>query len=901
MRGCWYVCPLDSGPQECYSLLSALKESGAEVNSYNPSTERRRSERALQSLPLIVRGVDLLGQPFEERTSTLAFNSHGCRYTSTHHLPRNSWVTLELPAGANRSKEGDPLRARVAWVQRPHSIRDFFQIAVELETPANVWKSDTHATSTAAEEVPSDLAKFMNRVMSESQSESVGQVSSGETAGRGGEAQADHSTEPWQSVATDSPLIRELRTELDRQAKEAAASAAEEARHHVLRAAEENERRRSANAEESLDQWKAQLEQVQQQARAEYATQLSAQQNEFLQNVKSQLDATVHQARELVSHLNHQTETLRSASQDAQEKSSQVAQSLLQLEAAEAARAAKPAPGRSQEDLELAESLAAGWRGMLESEMRVAQKQWTELLQSSLDSNLNHMIGQISAHSQEILQTAEKKMTERLGELREPFTKAAEEARDTIAGIQTSLNQEVQRARGSLTQVEQVAGRTKEISEQLEAASHDTMNQLHRRMEKILDSQTAEMNRRADGISANLSQSLGSSLDSVGHQFLERTIAEAEARLAPHLERVPVLLRDLETREVQTEDSLRVHRERLRQLAENSHRDVQAQVATTSANLHADFEAARKDALAKWSEELDASGVRAAHSAAESLGRTSEWFQQEARARLQVLVEQAVVTASAGLSEKTTAATQTFETQLAAQTAAHLAQISEQAEGVASEATGRARTELDRAAEAAAASFGQVIHSESERQTTEFRATTSQIQRERAQEFDRATQELLHKLDVNAWQSLESFRTQMAEQLQTAVSEGRGALGAEFASAVENYRNERETHKQEWIEHLERLSDDATGKYQEKLQASGDAWVLSSMRRLNEHGQDGIESLLRTADKALRDSFAKVFEGLSEMLRERSTGGSGVGNAPGFGQISNREGGESSAPHNNVI
>jgi hypothetical protein len=872
---------------------SSLEERGAEVNSHTPTTERRRSERALQSLPLIVRGVDLLGQPFEERTTTLAFNSHGCRYASTHHLPRNSWVTLELPASASPSRETDPLRARVAWVQRPHSIRDFFQIAVELETPANVWKSEAQPTARA--ELSPDLANFMNKVMSESRGEPGERVFAEQTTAASGEVQAFASDETSPPAASDSPLIRELRAELDRQAKQAAAGAAEEARRSVMLAAEEDQRRHSATAAESLGKWKEQLEQVQQQARAEYAAQLSTQQNEFLQSFKSELDGTVHQARELVSHLNHQTETLRSASQEAQEKSSQVAQSLLQLEAAEAARAARPAFGHSQEELEEAESLAAGWRGMLESEMRVAQKQWSELLQSSLDSNLTHMIGQISAHSKEILQTAEKKMTERLGELREPFAKAAEEARDTMTGIQTSLNQEVQRARGSLTEVEQVASRTKEISEQLEAASYDTLNQLHGRLEKILESHTAEMNRRADGISANLSQSVGSSLDSVGHQFLERTIAETEARLAPHLERVPGLLRELEAREVQTEESLRVHRERLRQLAENNHRDAQAQVAATTANLHTEFEGARKEALAKWSEELDASGVRAAHSAAESLGRTSEWFQQEARARLQVLVEQAVVTAGVGLSEKTAAATQLFETQLATQAAAHLEQMRERVESVASEVAGRARTELDRAAEAAAASFGQVLHSESERQTTEFRASTSGIQRERVQEFDRTTQELLHKLDVNAWQSLESFRTQMAGHLETAVIEGRGALAAEFTSALENYRAERDAHKQQWIEHLERLSDDVTGKYREKLETSGDAWVVSSMRRLNEHGQNGIESLLRAADQALRDSFAKVFEGLSEMLRDRSANASGAGTASGFGQIPNRETGEGSA------
>jgi hypothetical protein len=525
--------------------------------------ERRRSERALASLPLVVRGVDLLGQPFEERTTTLAYNHHGCRYASTHHLPRNSWVTLELPGSATGSTT-DPLRARVAWVQRPHSIRDFFQIAVELETPANVWKG---GTTPGAGAVPDEFAPLAavahENVRNEPSDEPVLRDAAEEIHAVGGEAQGFEPTQYTPlHLGADSPLIRGLRAELDRQAKEAAASAAEEARNNLISAAHENERNYSSRAEESFGRWKEQLEQVQDQARAEYAEHVSAQQSKFLQNIKTELDASLHQARELVSQLNHQTETLRSASERAHEKTNQAAQSLRQLEAAETIRASRVAAGRSQEELEAQDGLAAGWRGRLESEMQVARKQWNELLQSSLDSNLHHMVGQISAHSQEILQAAEKKMTERLGDLREPFAKAAEEARDTLAGIQASLGQEVQRARGSLTEVEEVAGRTKEISEQLEAASLDTVNQLHRRLEKILDAQTAEMNRRADGISANLSQKVGSSLDSIGHQFLERTIAETESRLAPHLERVPALLRELENRELQTEENLRVRSKR---------------------------------------------------------------------------------------------------------------------------------------------------------------------------------------------------------------------------------------------------------------------------------------------------------------------------------------------------
>ena len=51
-------------------------------------------------------------------------------------------------------------------------------------------------------------------------------------------------------------------------------------------------------------------------------------------------------------------------------------------------------------------------------------------------------------------------MTERLGELRQPFAQAAAEARETFAGIQSALEQEVLKARSSLAEVKQVASRT---------------------------------------------------------------------------------------------------------------------------------------------------------------------------------------------------------------------------------------------------------------------------------------------------------------------------------------------------------------------------------------------------------------------------------------------------------
>jgi hypothetical protein len=105
--------------------------------SFDPDAQKRRSTRIVQAVPITVTGVDALGQPFKERTTTVMVNCHGCKYQSKHYVPKNSIVTLEVPrpeAGQKRTTQG-----RVVWVQRPRTVRELFQIGLEFEVPGNVW------------------------------------------------------------------------------------------------------------------------------------------------------------------------------------------------------------------------------------------------------------------------------------------------------------------------------------------------------------------------------------------------------------------------------------------------------------------------------------------------------------------------------------------------------------------------------------------------------------------------------------------------------------------------------------------------------------------------------------------------------------------------------------------
>jgi hypothetical protein len=854
------------------------------VDSNHPTTQRRRSERITESLPIVVRGIDLLGQPFEERTATLAFNLHGCRYASKHHLPKNTWLTLELARGSHFRN----VRARVAWIQRPHSVREFFQIAVELETPANIWAVDRAPADWAVEAVAShshaNAASSHGGLRSVERFETEAAPAKFDTREKPMGDMTDTtgaSETPFsESASTESPLIRDLGAELDRRARQAADEAAAQASEQIRRTAEETERRHASTSEEFFRRWKEEFEQAQSGAREQFASQLAAEQGELLSGLKSGFQEQFNHARRLIEDVEKKTGALRSETEAAAEAASRVAQARLELEAVEATRTSWPAGDYAKPESPIFEAASAGWRERLESETTVAQAQWNELLQSSLDTGAQRLVEQLTERSQEIVRGTELKLSERFNEIRQPLAQMMTEARETLTEVKSSLERELGRAKDSLAEIEVSASRMNEFSAQLEAATQDSLNDLRRRLEGILDSHTDEMNRRAETIANAATQRIAPALDALGQKLAEQTLADVETKLAPHLERVPQLLRELSNREMQTEEALRLHRERLRQVSENSQRELSSHLVSTVAEVRNDFEAARKEAIARWNEELDASGVRASHATAESIERSSQWFQQEAQARLQVLAEQSVATTGTSLDEKAAEAKQNFAAGLEAETAPHVARIREQLEAFGGELAGRARTQIEQAAEVTAAAFGQILRGISDQEVEHFSSASEMVIQERNRELEGSASKILHAFEGDAQYSLGRLRGQMTVEVESSVAEGRTALAAELSATLGGYRAETDAHQKEWIEGLDRLSEEATGRYRERLDTTCDSWMMSSVRRLNEHGHDVIESLMRSADQALRDSCARFFDGLAQTFRERSSAAGIGGHAP---------------------
>ncbi len=100
--------------------------------SNDPGTQKRRSTRIVQAVPLTVTGVDALGQPFKERTTTVMVNCHGCKYQSKHYVPKNSIVTLDIP-GRNPAARRTPFKGALSGCSVLAPFANFFKLDSSLK------------------------------------------------------------------------------------------------------------------------------------------------------------------------------------------------------------------------------------------------------------------------------------------------------------------------------------------------------------------------------------------------------------------------------------------------------------------------------------------------------------------------------------------------------------------------------------------------------------------------------------------------------------------------------------------------------------------------------------------------------------------------------------------------
>lgn len=875
--------------------------------------QRRRSTRLEHTLPIVVRGIDLLGQPFEERTTTQVLSYHGCLYPSKHHLPKNTWVTLEV-APSQPQKEAICVRARVAWIQRPRTLRELFHVGVELETGANIWGIVAPPPdwivpiSPGAGELPNFEVKSSPEATPEAISASAQERTSGPLDAYLERMLAETAREPIKmpfSVsefreqahsAEESPLVRELRHQFDSQARqvleEARAHAEQIVRdrtselrdelHSKLHAELRKEQR--VSAESFFQKWREEFEKEQASAKEqissslaqEVATQVDQAQQQVREALKAEWQSGIEQARASLAEWNRHVESLRQetrtvsesiAGRTEQRLEEKLGQQLAELRK-ELLASGAATPVASATPAEITTETMQSWKSRLDTEMAVTRTQWNELLESSLDSAAQRLIARLAENSQRVLQSAEQKLSARVAQLEQESGRSAETSRAVLDEVKTAFEQEVARAKTSLAAIEKAAAHSSEYSRQLEAASQDSLNDLRQRLESIVSSRATEMERRSAELLKQLVERAGPAIEQIGQQTAERVASEAQARIAPGLERAAEASQKLEAREQQAEEILRVHRERLRQVSEQTQKETAAQLSSALGSLRNDLEATRHDALGKWSLELESSSARAAQEASASLASAAEWQLQEATARLKLQLQEALQKFQSRLEESLRESAGNYPAELVKIEAAHMANVGEELKKAAQERLETSRAELAQASEAAAADFHSAIDARAEAALKDFSTAASEQAEQGRARLVGASEQALKTFESHAETSVAHFQEQLAAKMDQSMRQSQELLAAQLVATFDSFQNQGDSQVKEWSANLEAASAGAFERHEDRLRSAGDSWVDTSVRQLEAMSRTRIEALVGAAEGAMRKSCVDVFDGVARAMRE---------------------------------
>ena len=923
--------------------------------------QRRRSTRIELSVPVTIRGIDLLSQPFEEHTQTLSLNTYGCRYPSKHHLPKNTWVTLEVP-GHSEFESPHRVRARVVWIQKPRSIREPFQVSVELESPSNIWTvastpddwrfiSDTGEVFrqpgqrdqlfgldvTRPEEFSRENGIAAANLTEESQESSFEEAAPDEPEQTAPPAITEESDlsklhreafaqasglgfgvvvpEEAEQGSMESPLLREIRAQVEAQASRAVEEAAQRTSVAWQEAAETFEKKRLEDTEASLQKWLEDFErqrlaagqEIAQRASQEIAGardeiaahftgQMSWVREELRSDLKEEFTTHIDQMRKLVAELERGAESLRaeaSAATSASERMAQIQGALeaVQNSANQQIHSLKETPVQETATLE---QLSDIWRDRLNSQMNQARAEWEEMLQSSLDSAAQKLVSRFSAGSQSALEGAERNLEERVAHFKEPVISAIGEAQQNFEKLRTGLETDMQQAQASLGEIERAAHRMREMASQIDAATHEAVSQLHRRVESTLEAQISELQRTAEMIASALPQRIQPAIDSSVQQFMDRTLAEVDARLTPRLERVPELIRELNSREIETEESLRLYRERLRQAAEASRRDAQEQLGSLFSDVRQTFDHIRNEALQRWGEDLKSSVEQAAQAAGEELSKSEESNLRQARERFETLTQESLQRAEAVFEERTHQALDRLEQIISERYGSFAAETRDHLESVRAEIRERAGVELEHATGAAVAAFEKRASEVSAKALESFAGSAESNIAEKTRRAEVVAEDIRKNIEEVARMLLDRYCDQMAAHSEQQLAEARESHSRELTVALEDARRERDAQQAQWTDSLHRLNEESLRNYENHLHHTNEIWVEAALKKLNDNGQQTLTALTQSGEQALRNSLVNIFEEIAGALRQKisegspSSGGSRPSSESGSGSGNSR-------------
>ena len=834
------------------------------------------------------------------------------------------WVTFEVPHN-EAGREPRSVRARVSWIQRPRTVRELFQIGVELEVSGNVWgiafppgdwfpfpeEGSHRAIASPAESAemahpgsewapeaqsasalpealednvrvlpmpgggdPSlQLARQVARLVVEAKQQVQNTVR--ETANR--------------AVAAETrPLLAALQTQL-KDAAEKSVEAAVAA--HMERMQREGIQRMESERAEGVAamraEWSRERDVLLADARMQIDSQLVEVErrrwSDFDQKIERQLQVAIEKLQSLSGNMGANAGQVRTAIEQLRRSSEEAAagelqrwQQLMDQRTAEVQarfaqleQATKNLGDRIAAEASTAES---GWRGLLEADVAAASLRWNEKIETSLDDAARRFADRIARNSEASTRQLEDQLQQRVGMIGSAFSQVTADAESTLGTLRASIGNEIASGQATISQLqqslEQFETRKDGIAQIIQTASQE----LARRGEALLQAQGVEMNRQADAAVAGLAQRLQPVLESTGHQAIERLGHELEERLAPQIVRATELMSKLAFDQAQAEKTLQEHQTRLWQASERSVQDSVTHSKELLAQVEKEFAESARNASAKWFTELETKATETTHATFEALFKSADWYEKKVQTQMQSTLEKGLDQATAGLREKAGELSSQFATELDHYSRSYVEHAQTQMGENARDVAERTSQQIAQAGEAAAATFVERSSQITREQFDQFNAKANSAFEQNAARVDAHTAQVRSKLESDARMLVGEFQRVLTQQTQQGLAQGKQELASQVEHGQETLRIEAQTLDRQLRDSQQSFGTQAMDEYKQRLENASNSWLLTTVTKLNQQSETLIGQLEASTEERLRSTCNKVIAEMGETLRQRLSG-----------------------------
>lgn len=801
----------------------------------NSELRNRRSTRIVQAVPLMVTGVDALGRPFAERTSTLIINCHGCRYQSKHYVLKNMWVNLEVPH-SEQGRAPRRVRGKVAWIQRPRTVRQLFQVALELESPGNVWGIGFPPEDwfVFPEEGP-----FLPNALAPADSNAAPLPLPGETSLsieeiEPGIATADNiRVFPAPASATDASmqlarqvarLLAEARQQIQAAAREATAQAVHAERKVAF---EQWEQKFVAFREEVARETARAIGTIQEEAE----TRARTVQAETAESLKSELP------RWLAPQLEQLTHEL--TTQLAREGATQRDQHEKQLASA-------------QESLGTLCGRADEAAAKLRTQAEQVESQVSAQLEAAAQNEL-----ELTRQREELAGAARETLNAVISEMQQRVAATQSEAQSSLREY---LAQEIQAAQSRWQN---------ELVQNLTAAQQQALTGFQSQLDGVLDLHRNELQRRSETLFEEIHARIRSSFEPANSATLAKFDEQVQSMVKPHLQRAEETIQQLAGGQSLLDAAITMQQDRIRISADEAFAESMARFRENLGTVEQVLNESAQAITARHVEELESKSADTKHRSVEELCKSAEWYEKKTQTQLQNSAEKLVEESGKQLRETADEVSGLFANELNSLSQSFDGQTRQQLEEAVQDAFKRIQILFAEAADTTSAAFTDEIQSNARQELEGFTELTNRSLEESRERLDVARAEYNLKLTAQQEEFLRRFQTTVNEAVGKGVVESQAKVEAGFAALGDSWKKMIDSNTAEMQNAFAKLSNEGAEQYRARLENITNSWMVASVTTLDHQSQGVITKIAATAEERLREATSEVFARFGDTLRER--------------------------------